>query len=272
MRKLMLIAAALVLCCVFAAAEPAVAVTYSPRCRAILAAQQAILEKYGITEDMNDYFLRITEEREDGTYVVRWYADPDTNLALRTLLGDYTAEVDAEGKVSVTWTHDGVSTEGGLRAKAWGAPQILLVMEEVRTEWEYIDSLNIAEDVAEEAGYRYYSEDEIELMDEYDDSDEVYGLTYDVDELDAIARRVVAECYPDAETDRLVFWDYDYPCSLHVLHGRPVAVMLYSLWGDDTDGDSWEWSTGDGYYTVTVNLENHEVEEVRHMSGLAGNG
>ena len=270
MKKLLVLIAALVFCCAAAMAEPAAQVAYSQRCLAVQAAQKALRETYGITEDMNDYFIRVTEETEDGAFIVRWFPDPDTGSGLPFLLGVYEARVNPKGALTVSWTHDGESTDGGFEARVWGAPQLMLIMDEVRTQYHYTDALNIADDVAEQAGYVLGSYDP-ELDDGYDDSDDVFGIAYDLDALDKIARQAVAAWYPDADQSRMEYWDEDYPCSLHMLHGRPVALILYSLWGDP-DNNDWTWGEGDGYYQVTINLENNAVEELCHTSGLAGNG
>ncbi|MBQ6175114.1 MAG: hypothetical protein IJK28_10870 [Clostridia bacterium] len=276
MKKLMILAMALMLCCTAAlaeTAEAAEAVVYSPRCLAVLAAQRAMLDKYGITEDMNDYFIRVITESEGGAYTVHWYPSPDNGYGLPWLLGTYEAVVDAEGNVDLSWTHDGVGTDGGMQSKAWGAPQLAEVMEEVRTQFQYINSLSIANEVAAAAGYDIYVGYILPDYDDgYGDDGEVFETGFTLEDMDRIARKAIAEQYPKADLNRLSYWDEEFPCSEYFLCGRPVGVINYALWGDDSADDSWEWSEGDGYYCVVINLQDGSVEELRHESGLSGNG
>ncbi len=271
MKRFLSILTALILCCTaLCVGAEGKAVTYSPRCLAIMAAQRALFDNYGITEDMNDYFIRITEESEDGSYVITWHADADNSGELAWLLGTYTARVSADGQVEIVWTHDGVSTDGGFSASAWGAPQLTIVMEEVRTEFQYTDSVNAAREAALAAGYVPGESEEYDNG-YYNNDIEHYESTYSPEELDRIARDAVAEAYPDADAAGMTYWDDEYPFAEFELWNRPVCVIIYSHWGDD-ETEEWEWSAGDGYYMVAVNLENGAVEEILHTSGLCGNG
>ena len=94
------------------------------------------------------------------------------------------------------------------------------------------------------------------------------------EQVDAIARAAIAERYPNADIEYLENWPDEelIEGTECMLNGRPVMILTYGIWGGAESDDDWIWSEGDGYYTVTVNLEDGRVEEILHNSGLAGNG
>ena len=91
----------------------------SPRADASRIADRALEETYGVTAEMQTFFAREEEEREDGTVLVTY-----TGIGqLAYPLGTYTAEVKGT-KAAIRWSHDGEDTSGGYEAECWGREQL----------------------------------------------------------------------------------------------------------------------------------------------------
>ncbi len=102
----------------FAATALAVGLHFSGPFTAQRQARQAIVDKYGLTDEMLDLF--ICEAQVDGTFrfTASSYADR---------LGEYTA-APVNGTWTAAWSHDGESTADGLSATAWGARQLAQIL------------------------------------------------------------------------------------------------------------------------------------------------
>ncbi len=283
MKRILILLTVLALAalCVCAQAEES-AVAWGRRFTALETAQRELFNRYGITEAMNDYFTRGARENQDGTYTVCWW--PSIREAhVESLMGKYIAEVNPdEGTAVVTWSRDGVSTEGGMTAPAWGAPQISMLMEAYRETFETDPLLKMADTAAEGQGFPESTDFDAE-MENYPfflggDSEDggswsegaLAAAKLSGDELSAIGRAALAEKYPillrnlpeDRWTGSIVYG---------MLDGQPVAAVSYDFLGYNTGGE-WAWSEGDGYYTVWINTVTGEVEEILYQCGLYGNG
>ncbi|MBR3429543.1 MAG: hypothetical protein IKG87_05530, partial [Clostridia bacterium] len=102
-------------------ASSAEELTVSGRVNAVMYADKALEEHFGITLLLQDYFLRTVEEKEDNVFIVRY--EGIENYAY--VLGRYEVTVDRNHVTGITWSHDGEDTSGGFEAEAWGAEQIM---------------------------------------------------------------------------------------------------------------------------------------------------
>ena len=119
----------LFLCALFSCAS-AEKGDFSPRLRAALAADRALEQKYGLSRDMLDYFIREVTEAEDG-FTVTYTGMDDFSW----VLGAYTVTVREE-KTQARWSHEGMRTAGGFEAEVWGREQLsemLRIVEETST-------------------------------------------------------------------------------------------------------------------------------------------
>lgn len=245
-------------------------IVYTDRYLAVNAAQHALAEKYGIAEGQNEYFIRTATEEADGSYTVLWQP-AITEGAYPWLLGTYRASVRGD-EVTIEWSHDGEDTSGGYEAAAWGAEQLERMADEVRTGWEMAESWAAAQRTVY-AGRVYpddTAENPVDLSEEArKQAEEAASLT--PKEAEEIARAALAEIYGALEWERLTIMDgTEYEWDMGLLYGRPVIVIVCSLWGQGAE--DWEWQPGDGRYEVTVNLENGAVEEILYTNCLSGNG
>ncbi len=268
-RVLALLAASLMLCTAAFAQDGGV--RYSARFRAVNAAQHALAEKYSVSEGMNEYFVRTVSEQEDGSWLVLW--EPAVAEGpLPWLLGTYTAQVEGE-RVDISWSHDGEETYGGYTAPAWGALQLRDMCDEVRTSFGMEQSMSAAERSV------YAAADDYPLagLDSGFDNGETARASaaaaarITVAEAEGTALAALREVYGNLEWWRLEnMYDEMTEADTGTLCGRPAVRFSYVLWGQGRD--DWNWKDGDGYYTVWVNLQTGEVEEILYCNGLSGNG
>ena len=91
-------------------------------------ANKALAETYGITDEMQTYFSRkVITEGEITSVIFSSMED------MEHVLGQYVVTIE-DGDVTVRWSHDGQSTEGGLDARAWGTQQIEILLEMAKDE------------------------------------------------------------------------------------------------------------------------------------------
>ncbi len=245
--------------------------TYSARFRAVNAAQHALAEKYAVSEGCNEYFVRTVTEENDGSYTVRWEPAFEEG-GWPWLLGTYTAKVRGED-AEISWSNDGKSTEGGFRAEAWGAEQLRMIAEEIRTTFEMIGIYNavLASPLSQkEEEYPFTEEENGYANMEEERKTALEAAVITAEDADAMARLALQEICGAREWWRLETTDGEYNWDIGLLNGRPVIVIHYDLWGQGSD--EWEWQEGDGTYVVTVNLATGEIEEILYANGLSGNG
>ena len=248
----------------------------SPKLNAVTVANHALEEKYGITLPMQTYFGRQEQEQEDGSVLVTY--EGVGHLAY--VLGKYTVTVWNGKAVSVAWSHDGESTEGGFEADAWGEKQIqemLRLNAETGTTFafdEYVEAINARN------GFVYdpqpFTEEEIEAaVQQFDrESAEIQEKAkFTEHEMNQIAKEAVIQVYELTEKqaslllpdDGLYQYYEEKPCyTTHVfLIQNPIPDDLYSR---ETFVEK------DGTYFVYINVETGVVEELHYDSGLGGNG
>ena len=98
MRHIRFISAVILMIILLVSAASAEEITISGRVNAIMCADKALEENYGITMLLQDYFNRTAEEKDDGVYIVR-YEGAD-NFAY--VLGRYEVTVDGDHVTGIT--------------------------------------------------------------------------------------------------------------------------------------------------------------------------
>lgn len=128
-------------------ATTAVALTlhFSARFNSHLNTRQAVMNEYGLTDEMLDLFTYT--EVDDNTDIVATFT---MTYAHSDRLGVYTVQRTADGTLDASWNHDDADTallaSGNLASPAWGAKQlerILPLYREQATNWTSV--LNVAE-------------------------------------------------------------------------------------------------------------------------------
>lgn len=147
---------AIVLMLMLATTAVALTLHFSARYHSHLNARQAVMNEYGLTDEMLDLFTY--NESADDPDVVATFT---MTYAHNEKLGVYTVSRAADGKLDVTWSHDDADAEllasGSLASPAWGAKQlerILPLYREQAANWSTVldmDELSLEERAALDA-------------------------------------------------------------------------------------------------------------------------
>lgn len=134
----------------------ALGITFSIRYQIQRQAAEVIKSTYGLTDEMLDLFTYKRENTENG-----WIASFEANAIHQKELGFYTVEKEADGTLSVTWSHDNADQElvasGELTSPAWGAKQLARIIPFYRQHmdrWKNVqkmDDLSLEEKAALDA-------------------------------------------------------------------------------------------------------------------------
>ena len=141
MKKKLSVSFALILGLVFVTTAVAFAIgfTQSQQYTELVTARNALMSRYGLTQDMIAMFDTQTAEADGETTITftasaSSFSDPDA-------IGQYTAVVDSQGGVTVCWSHDDTDpaswADGDLTSPVWGAPQLTqaLARYALYTQW-----------------------------------------------------------------------------------------------------------------------------------------
>lgn len=271
MKKKMMLALAMVmaLALLTTGALAAVKLLFSPRYDALQLADQALLEKYGITDEMHTALLHTITEGQDAVIVT--YEVTESSILQENRFGVYTVTV-ADGRAEATWSMDGVDTTGGLDAPAWGAEQLLMYARDYGTVMLYLAANNmLVEEIAFDEALFWqqaakWEEDKAAAL-------SMAAIT--LAEADAIGREAIARRYglSGQQMNQLVRYTDGDEHAFHdestyeMVQGRPLVNLFFHL-----TQDPGQWSEQDGVYVVTVNLLDGAVEDVFYDTGLLGNG
>ena len=134
----------------------ALGITFSIRYQIQRQAAEAVKSTYDLTDEMLDLFTYKRENTEKG-----WIASFEANAIHQKELGFYTVEKEADGTLSVTWSHDNADQElvasGELTSPAWGAKQLARIIPFYRQHmdrWKNVqkmDDLSLEEKAALDA-------------------------------------------------------------------------------------------------------------------------
>ena len=240
----------------------AAGIIFAKRVPATEIADQALLQTYGITARMQSLFNRKTAEGEQGSTVVTY----EGRERLAYVLGKYTVVVDGQTVKSISWSHDGENTSGGLEASAWGKDQldeILRIDPEtgepapLLTFDPYVDRIN------REQGFDY-----LEHLEETEN--EGYVVVLEEEDLQtaknrqAFSTREFVQIAKEAVGVRYHFVDEN---SAYVLLDGTLCYRCWIFLESELTGEK----TGqDGTYTVYLNLETGAVEDIVFLSERGG--
>lgn len=258
----MILVAALLLVAVGAIATT---LLFTPRYDAGKLADEALFDRYGISQKMMTVLHREIIENEDGTATVIYEAlEPDVRQG-KNPIGCYTVAVDG-GKATAVWTLDGQSTAGGLAAEAWGPEQLLLYVEDYTNTRHFMQENGLLAESIECAALPY---EEWLAAEEAKKAEVLAVAAISLEDARTTARSALVEScrMTEAQADQLVIYDgEDDQTTYEMLNGRPVVKLFFHL------SQGKEWTDMDGIYVVSVNMETGAVEEIFYDSGLAGNG
>ncbi|MEG1891903.1 MAG: hypothetical protein RR301_10810 [Clostridia bacterium] len=132
-KKLRISFALAMLLVLLAAVALAVGLSYSARYKAASMAQQALTEKYQLTQEMIKMFnAKETREQAGKTSMIFSVFD-GSQFVNAEAMGQYAVTQNTKGDVTVSWSHDDVDPatweNGDLHSPVWGAPQLQALLE-----------------------------------------------------------------------------------------------------------------------------------------------
>ena len=264
---------AIVLILLTLTALAAAGIIFAKRVPATEIADQALLQTYGITARMQSLFNRKTAEGERGSTVVTY----EGRERLAYVLGKYTVVVDGQTVKSISWSHDGENTSGGLEASAWGKDQldeILRIDPEtgepapLLTFDPYVDRIN------REQGFDYLehleeteNEGYVVVLEEEDLQAAKDRQAFSTREFIQIAKEAVGVRYHlTAQQVSSLSVDVDENSAYVLLDG----TLCYRCWIFLESELTGEKTGQDGTYTVYMNLETGVVEDIQFLSEHGG--
>lgn len=283
MKKKLSVSFALIVSLVFitTAVAFAIGLTKSQQYTTVSAAREALMERYDLTQDMIALFDTQTEEANGITTITfttsgSSFIDPDT-------VGQYTAVVDTQGDITVSWSHDDADpaawADGDLTSPVWGAPQLAqsLARYALYTQWW--------EEHDRAAVYSLPTEEREALFDELraavaplelveipreEPTQAIEPLATPVvnltdDDASRIAAQALYDRYGLTEEMLTLFTPVQ---TLDVIDGIPVRTITYlpASIENPLDGTDWRWADvleeKLGSYIVTVNAQDSSVSTV----------
>ena len=279
------------------AAALATTLLLSPRADAVRTADRALEEKYGITAEMQSFFMRSQEETDGGVKVTYEGAG-----AMEYPLGTYTALVK-DGKAEVTWSHDDEDTSGGYASEVWGLDQLKAMVKDGQDEQRKLAFLDRAAEITEAhiapVEYEEPTDEEVDAYYAKREADKTAAMQarkLSEDEMIAIGREFVISNWKlnEEQISRLELYTNSEPKYLYLIgidqeevsnenewyetvNGQPCFKVEYLLYQpltaeQEANGEERDYKEGDGYYNVFVNVETGEIEDFEYSNGLGGVG
>lgn len=263
-------------------ASSAEELTVSGRVNAVMYADKALEEHFGITLLLQDYFLRTVEEKEDNVFIVRY--EGIENYAY--VLGRYEVTVDRNHVTGITWSHDGEDTSGGFKAEAWGAEQIMEMLrlnQEAGTTEPFDARIN---EIGRKHGFVYVpnilsdEENERKMARIEKNCEKARNLsTLSIEEMTEIGRRAVASLYglsPERERAlESVVDEEELPLWYTIFEGEPcyqVCLGLDDKEEDDVLPNGLRYTEKEGNYWIYINSQTGVVEDIHYSPAIGGNG
>ena len=259
----------------------------SPRVSAARAADLALAEKYGITDELQSFFGREEEELPDGTVKVTYFGAG----SLEATLGTYTVLVK-DGKADISWSLEGKNTAGGYEAEAWGAEQLKQMAEDSHDE-----KLKAAfMDKSFEVYKQLHPDDEEvpveapdpETFEEYharregEKSSALDATKLSEEDMIALGREFILSTYSltDSEVERLELYTNSYETDdanhwYETVNGKPCFLVEYLMDEEDVTAEMLNdpnYYRMNAYFKVFVNVETGVIEQYEFSNGLGGIG
>ncbi len=260
MKKKLSLSLAFVLALVLLAATALAAnLLFSPRYDATRLANEALKEKYGITDNMMTVLYRESKHNEDGSATVTYQS-----VEKIARIGVYTVTVK-NGKADATWSLDGTDTAGGLEAKAWGAEQIGLMLTDYAKVMGYLAN---NQDAGQSPVFQKpaLTEEERAIKAAETKILVLKAAKITLEDARLITRQALMKEYELTPEQEKFLAQYDGEEYFEMDGESPLFTKFYHL------SQGQKWMEKDGIYVVTINLMTGEIEDIIYDSTLAGNG
>lgn len=254
----------------------------SPRAAASRAADQALARDFGITEEMQTFFVRSEEPLPEGNFRITYTGAG----SLEYVLGTYTVLV-RDGQTDTAWNRSGNDISGGYKADAWGLEQLLqMTADAEKGDKAYLEQAErIAEKhrTGEDASLSEVNEDYAEQL-EAEKTAALKARRISEEDMIATAREFILSSYGlnEEQAARMELYTNSIPDEnpnswYWMINSVPcfqVEYLLYSDYTTDqlTAGEPRPRTEMDGYYNIYINVETGAVESFEYNSALNGLG
>lgn len=236
---------------------------FSPRYDTLKLADDAMLDTYGISDDLLPFFWRELNETE-GVVTYRGMED------LQSVTGNYIVTIE-NGKATAKWSLDG--KEGG-----WNAKKLVEINEICKQQGGYSEAIAMARADAEKYQLSEANASEMELpseeeilamMEKQEKESEIVkqSAKLTVGEMDQTACAALKERFDLTDQQIAKLELKEESCAWYIKNDRKLYSLYYWLWQSET-----EWVEDNGVYIVDVNVETGAVEEIYYDNALLGNG
>ncbi|MBR6028571.1 MAG: hypothetical protein IKP40_05720 [Clostridia bacterium] len=240
------------------------------RALASLKAEEALEEKYGLTQPMLCYFPREMEATDNGWRL--YYIGLDV---FNYVLGYYTVTVEGDS-VTCEWSWDGTEPQGFSTAP-WGSAQLEEITSYVRYYSSYAPYFQMAEAIAASAAPR---ETRLYNRDDYLPSGEEiapFETDLDMDTLREAGRKAVLTRWGITPEQAVQLSDEDFEPSFRRIDGFECVVFFFHLGTRVSDTVTLEeahpeWLPLVGLYAVAVCTDDGAIIDWRYDADLTGNG
>ena len=254
----------------------------SPRAAASRAADQALARDFGITEEMQTFFVRSEEPLPEGNFRITYTGAG----SLEYVLGTYTVLV-RDGQTDTAWNRSGNDISGGYKADAWGLEQLLqMTADAEKGDKAYLEQAErIAEKhrTGEDASLSEVNEDYAEQL-EAEKTAALKARRISEEDMIATAREFILSSYGlnEEQAARMELYTNSIPDEnpnswYWMINSVPcfqVEYLLYSDYTTDqlTAGEPRPRTEMDGYYNIYISVETGAVESFEYNSALNGLG
>ncbi len=214
-------------------------------------ARDEMKSKYGIDESMLTVFHISPVKEENGQKIITFSG---TNEWAEQL-GVYTA-TQKDKEFSLSWSHDGKSTEGGLDAAYWGKEQIQLICNDYENTFRSFTKKHGVKNLPP-------TEEEIAktMSRQKEDAEAIKAISkVTEEEAWALAQDAIIQAYPYIGENLSHLEKLDF---LYQMYGDQPAIYVSYGYTEETHF---------GNYEVYIHAETKEILEVLYDSGMAGNG
>lgn len=234
---------------------------FSPRYDAVKLANQALQDKYGITDRMMSQFYRKAQPNSDGSTTVTYESVEHIEQ-----LGIYTITV-RDGKAEVSWSLDDKYNAGRLEDSAWGPEQIERLLTDYAAVMQYLQANAKRTEKAPSPASLEMIQEEAARKREEVKAQVLRAATLSLAEAKENAVLALENEYQlsQEQLDLLMSFEGDETYAME--DNKPLLSLYFFL---DQEGEGWKEK--DGIYVVTVNLTDGVIEDILYDSALGGNG
>lgn len=234
---------------------------FSPRYDAVKLANQALQDKYGITDRMMSQFYRKAQLNSDGSTTVTYESVEHIEQ-----LGIYTITV-RDGKAEASWSLDDKYNAGRLEDSAWGPEQIERLLTDYAAVMQYLQANSKSTEKAPSPASLEMIQEEAARKREEVKAQVLRAATLSLAEAKENAVLALENEYQLSQEQLDLLMSFEGDETYAIEDNKPLLSLYFFL---DQEGEGWKEK--DGIYVVTVNLTDGVIEDILYDSALGGNG